>query len=92
MTIGRFVLLRDDHIERRETSLLAHELVHVRQFAELGLPRFLVEYFSSYARNFMRTRNHRQAYLDIPLEIEARREAGSWAERAAKSASNTPRT
>ncbi len=78
MTIGRFVLLRGDQIERRGSTLLAHELVHVRQFAEMGMPRFFVSYFGSYLKNLLRTRNHRQAYLDIPLEIEARREAGQW--------------
>ena len=71
MTVGRFVFLRDDHIERRATTLLAHELVHVRQFAEMGMPRFFASYFGSYFKNLARSRNHRQAYLDIPLEIEA---------------------
>lgn len=78
MTIGRFVLLRGNQIERGATTLLAHELVHVRQFAEMGMPRFLTSYFGSYLKNLARTRNHRQAYLDIPLEIEARREAAQW--------------
>lgn len=39
MTIGRFVFLRGDRIQDRSTTLLAHELVHVRQFAELGAAR-----------------------------------------------------
>lgn len=86
MTIGRFVLLRGDQIERGATTLLAHELVHVRQFAEMGMPRFFAAYFGSYFKNLLRTRNHRQAYLDIPLEIEARREAGEWS----KSRGQTP--
>lgn len=79
MTIGRFVLLRDDHIERTGSTLLAHELVHVRQFAEMGAVRFLAAYLSSYFKNLKRTRNHRQAYLDIPLEQEARAVAAEWA-------------
>lgn len=79
MTVGRFVFMRDDHIEHRATTLLAHELVHVRQFAEMGMIRFLASYFGAYAKNLVQSRNHRQAYLDIPLEIEARREAGQWA-------------
>lgn len=90
MTIGRFVLLRDDHIEHRSSTLLAHELVHVRQFAEMGMFRFFASYFGSYLKNLARTRNHRQAYLDIPLEIEARREAGSWAKTRASQSENTP--
>ncbi len=79
MTIGSYVLLRGDQIERRSSTLLAHELVHVRQFAELGLVRFGIEYFGAYLKNLARSRNHRQAYLDIPLEIEARKEASHWA-------------
>lgn len=83
MTIGRFVLMRDGHIEHRASTLLAHELVHVRQFAEMGMPRFLAAYFGSYFKNLLKSKNHRQAYLDIPLEIEARKEAGSWAKARA---------
>lgn len=78
MTIGRFVFLRDDHIERTGSTLLAHELVHVRQFAEMGAIRFITTYLSSYFSNLKRTRNHRQAYLDIPLEQEARAVAAQW--------------
>jgi len=81
MTIGNIVLLRGDRIEQRSTSLLAHELVHVRQFAELGPIRFLTQYFGAYLRNIVAHKNHRQAYLDIPLEIEARKEAALWAEK-----------
>lgn len=81
MTVGRFVFLRGDRIHDRSTTLLAHELVHVRQFAELGATRFLIAYVGSYLRNLVRMRNHREAYLAIPLEIEARREAAEWAER-----------
>ena len=89
MTIGRFVLVRGNHIEHRSSTLLAHELVHVRQFAEMGVVPFLASYFSSYAKNLLRTRNHRQAYLDIPLEVEARKEASNWAKtRSGKVAKN----
>lgn len=81
MTLGNLVLLRGDRIEQRSTSLLAHELVHVRQFAELGPGRFLVQYLGAYLKNLWTYRNHRQAYLEIPLEIEARREAAEWADK-----------
>ena len=53
----------------------------MRQFAELGPGRFLFQYVASYLRNLLTYRNHRQAYLEIPLEIEARREASEWAEK-----------
>lgn len=92
MTVGRFVFMRDDHIEHRGSTLLAHELVHVRQFAEMGVVRFLISYFGSYAKNFARTRNHRQAYLDIPLEIEARKEASNWAKVRSDSVSKNTKS
>ncbi len=80
MTLGRFVLLRGDHIQRKHSTLLAHEMVHVRQFAELGVVRFFSQYLGAYFKNLWTYRNHRRAYLEIPLEIEARREAAEWAE------------
>jgi len=79
LTIGRFVFLRGDRITRSRSKLIAHELVHVRQFAELGAARFIGRYVSEYVRNLVRTRSHRQAYLDISLEVEARAEADRWA-------------
>jgi Domain of unknown function (DUF4157) len=81
MTVGRFVLLRsdDDHSGQRE--LLAHELVHVRQYAEVGFVRFLLRYFRDYLRELMRLRRHRCAYLAIPSEVEARAEAAAWKQR-----------
>jgi len=78
MTLGRFVFLRGDHIENRKSTLLAHEMVHVRQFAELGPVRFFAQYLGAYFKNMWELRNHRQAYLNIPLEIEARKEAADW--------------
>jgi hypothetical protein len=81
MTIGRFVFLRGDRIQDRSTTLLAHELVHVRQFAELGVMKFLIAYLGSYVKNLYSLRNHRAAYLAIPLEVEARREAARWAQQ-----------
>lgn len=80
--MGNVIFLRDNHIERRATSLLAHELVHVRQFAELGPSRFLTQYLTAYLRNLVTYRSHYKAYLEIPLEIEARREAALWAQKA----------
>ncbi len=74
MTLGRVILLRRDH--RRDTALLAHELVHVRQWRELGAPRFLWRYLGSYTRGRASGLSHQQAYEAIPLEVEARELAG----------------
>lgn len=78
MTLGRwvFVTTDDDHAGTRK--LLAHELVHVRQWYELGVVRFLVRYLGSYARQLARYRSHRRAYRAIDLEVEAYDEADAW--------------
>jgi hypothetical protein len=74
MTLGRLILLRRDHA--RDEPLLAHELVHVRQWRELGAPRFLWRYLGSYARGRRAGLGHAGAYQAIPLEVEARELAG----------------
>jgi hypothetical protein len=79
MTLGRFILMRRGTVGDR--TLLAHELVHVRQWRELRAARFLWRYLSAYAAGRARRLDHRQAYLDIPLEVEARTLAdrpGGW--------------
>ena len=58
--------------------LIAHELVHVRQYSEKGVPRFLLRYVLDYFNQLAKLRNHRKAYLAIPTEVEARAEAERW--------------
>ncbi len=58
---------------------MAHELVHVRQFAEQGRTRFLVSYLRGYFSGLSRLRSHREAYLAIPAEVQARSETLAWA-------------
>ena len=89
MTIGRFVLLRSDHDRSGERELLAHELVHVRQYAEAGLVRFLWHYLRDYLVGLLSLRKHNAAYLAIPAEAEARAETAAW-KRARQRASWTP--
>lgn len=81
MTIGRFVFLTTDVDRSGGRELLAHELVHVRQFSEAGLVAFLLRYLRDYAAALARLRNHRQAYLAIPAESAARDEAREWKRR-----------
>ncbi len=78
LTLGRWVLLRGDRIERQASILIAHELVHVRQFAELGVFGFLGRYVGEYLTGLVRHRSHRSAYENISLEVEARQEAARW--------------
>jgi hypothetical protein len=81
MTIGRYVFLTSDVDRSGQRELLAHELVHVRQYAEMGLVPFLVRYLRDYLRGLRRFKNHRQAYLAIPTETAAREEAREWKTR-----------
>ena len=81
MTLGRLILVRHDDDRSGRRVLLAHELVHVAQYAHLGTVRFLGRYVSEYVRGLWRTRSHRQAYLAISLEVEARAAAERWHRR-----------
>lgn len=81
MTIGTIVLLRDDRDTSGDRALMAHELVHVRQFAEQGVIPFVTSYVGEYLRGRRSGSNHRQAYLDIEAEQEARAEADRWRNR-----------
>ncbi|MDQ1487783.1 MAG: hypothetical protein QOD57_2016 [Actinomycetota bacterium] len=74
MTLGPVILLRRGHAG--DDTLLAHELVHVRQWRELGAARFLWRYLGAYARGRATGLGHRRAYEAIPLEVEARALAG----------------
>lgn len=51
--------------------LLRHEAVHVRQWRELGVVGFLLQYVGAYLRWRLRGYGHWAAYRRIPLEVEA---------------------
>jgi hypothetical protein len=74
MTLGRWILVRRGH--EHDDALIAHELVHVRQWRQLGAVRFLARYLGGYARGRWRGLGHQRAYAAIPLEAEARAVAG----------------
>lgn len=74
MTLGRWILVRRGH--EHDDVLIAHELVHVRQWRELGAVGFLSRYLGAYARGRRLGLGHRDAYEAIPLEAEARALAG----------------
>ncbi len=78
MAVGRFVLLRNDDDRSGNSKLLAHELVHVRQWHEAGRWAFLRAYFGDYLRGLRRHRRHRDAYLAIRAEREANALADDW--------------
>lgn len=74
-TLGRWVLIRPDALG--STRLIRHELVHVRQWRQLGVGGFLRRYLAAYVRWRLRRYPHWAAYRRIPLEIEAEWEARS---------------
>jgi hypothetical protein len=74
ITLGRCNVVRRGL--ERDRTLLTHELVHVRQWRELGVARFLARYLGAYARGRSRGLAHHDAYAAIPLECEARAVAG----------------
>lgn len=75
MTLGRFVLVRRGHEQRAD--LIAHELVHVAQWRELGIVRFLTRYLGDYARARRAGMGHWDAYRAISLEADARERSGN---------------
>jgi len=74
ITLGKTILVRTRAASSK--GLIAHELVHVRQFADLGPLRFLGKYVGSYLRFRLNGYGHMAAYRRIPLEVEA-----SWLSR-----------
>ena len=85
MTVGRLILVLRDDDRSGQRTLLAHELVHVEQYARLGMGSFLWRYVGEYAHNLWRLRSHRQAYETISFEAAARAAAERWAARHAES-------
>lgn len=73
ITLGRLVIVRRDAAE--DERLMRHELVHVRQWRELGVFRFLVQYLGAYFRGRWDGYGHQEAYRRIPLEVQAEHEA-----------------
>ena len=58
--------------EKISKGLFSHELQHVLQIQQLGWFRFYFSYLKFYFHFRRRGLNHRDAYLQIPFEIEAR--------------------
>ena len=69
ITLWSLVVVRRRAAE--DAHLLAHEVVHVRQWRRLGPAGFLRRYLGSYLRWRLRGYGHWAAYLRIPQEVEA---------------------
>lgn len=75
MTLGSRIFVDPQVLERggRElTALLMHEMVHARQWQEMGSLRFLTSYLRQYLVARVTGATHRDAYLAIGAEVEAR--------------------
>jgi hypothetical protein len=76
MTLRNTILVDPSMFEGRlhqAGRLLVHELVHVRQWHELGVLGFLGRYLRGYLGGRWAGLSHGDAYQAIDLECEARR-------------------
>ena len=53
-------------------ALKRHENCHIQQVKRLGTIRFYGDYLIQYTKNLFKYRSHKDAYLNISYEIEAR--------------------
>jgi hypothetical protein len=81
MALARFVIMGCDFSHDGTSTLLAHELVHVRQWTELGIVGFGVRYLTQFMTGLYRTRSWAKAYRQIEAECEARALAEEWRQR-----------
>ncbi len=84
MTLGRTVLLAREVDNDGGSALIAHELVHARQWTEQGAPRFLSAYLTSFAKNLYQHRRWKMAYHNIDAELEAKKETTDWLRRRSR--------
>lgn len=82
MTLGRFVFLAREVGADGTSTLLAHELVHVRQWSDQGAIGFSYRYLRDFVGNLVRLRSWKRAYRDIDAELEASRETTDWYRRS----------
>lgn len=71
ITLGRSIYVRG-HLARRSSTLLAHELAHVRQFAEKGWVGMTAGYAALWLQH---------GYVNHPMEVEARTAEKTYASR-----------
>lgn len=80
MTLPWGIFVRGDLLAGDRSALaqlIKHELVHVRQWQEVGPIRFPIRYVSEYLRLRGAGLGHQQAYEEISFEHEARQLAGN---------------
>jgi hypothetical protein len=83
MTIGNRIFVDPEILERggpKLTALLMHEMVHACQWQERGPLAFLASYLRQYLVARITGSSHREAYLAIEAEVEAREIATQFAD------------
>ena len=75
ITLGRLIIIRKKAAGSEQ--LLAHEHVHVRQWAQHGVLGFLRRYVAGYLRVRLAGYGHWGAYRRIPFEVEVEWESRS---------------
>lgn len=81
ITLGKYIFLSKKLEYDGKSLLIAHELVHVRQWHELGVIGFLWKYLSEFFKGLIKEKNWMKAYNKISLEQEAQLIANLWQER-----------
>ena len=71
ITLGRRIYLSAAIAESHIEPLLRHELVHVRQIAQLGFFRFYLRYAAEYISLRRQGLSPTEAYRNISFEVEA---------------------
>jgi hypothetical protein len=71
ITLGHRIWIARELPPAEMEVLLRHEMMHVRQMEQLGVPRFLWHYVGEYVRNRLRGMDHDAAYRAISFEREA---------------------
>lgn len=86
VTLGKTILVEESRfgsvVAGESNELLAHELIHVGQWARDGRPGFLASYVKDYLRLRMIGLDHATAYRNIGYEYEAYAGASRIVDRA----------
>ena len=78
ITLGRNVFLAKEQPDDGTSVLIAHELVHVEQWANRRPLGFLRWYLADFAKNLVAKRHWMRAYRAIEAEEEARKRTQYW--------------
>lgn len=81
MTIGTLILMRGDLLDRGINRVVAHELVHVRQYMEYGKLGFWFRYLKDFFTLYIGAWDWDNAYRSIGFEAEAYALDREWVRR-----------